>query len=164
VESSFEVPVATGRFVWVANPTSGRVAYIDGSTLTVKTVEAGNAPTFLAPLPGSGDAVAVLNALSKDVTVLRVEGGGITPRTIPGVAPGSNSWAVSSDGTWAIAWTDARRVKKAPPRSQGFQDATVMDVSPGTGAKAHTTLAVGFRPVSFAFSADSRRAFAVTED
>ena len=45
VESSFEVPVATGKFIWVANPQSGRVAYVDASTLEVHTVEAGNAST-----------------------------------------------------------------------------------------------------------------------
>src|SRR5688500_1685524 len=51
VESSFEVPVATGRFVWIANPLSGRVAFVDASTLKIRTVEAGNAPTYLAPIP-----------------------------------------------------------------------------------------------------------------
>src|SRR5262245_21713974 len=51
VDSSFEVPVATGRFVWVANPQSGRVAYVDAATMVVRTVEAGNGPTYLAPLP-----------------------------------------------------------------------------------------------------------------
>src|SRR3954451_24473699 len=44
VESDYEAPVATGRFVWVANPKSGRVAYIDATTLQVRTVEAGNGP------------------------------------------------------------------------------------------------------------------------
>src|SRR5262249_27666211 len=28
VESSYEVPISTGHFVWIANPTSGRVAYV----------------------------------------------------------------------------------------------------------------------------------------
>ena len=48
VESDYEAPVATGHFVWVANPKSGRVAYVDAASLQVKTVEAGNAPTFVA--------------------------------------------------------------------------------------------------------------------
>ena len=43
VESDYEAPVATGKFVWIANPKSGRVAYVDAATLQVKTVEAGNA-------------------------------------------------------------------------------------------------------------------------
>ncbi len=36
VESSFGAPVATGRYVWIANPASGRVAYIDAVTLDIK--------------------------------------------------------------------------------------------------------------------------------
>src|SRR5262245_54299340 len=48
VESSYKTPVATGMFVWVANPTSGRVAYVNAQTMAVRTVEAGNGPTFLA--------------------------------------------------------------------------------------------------------------------
>src|SRR5687767_3660648 len=45
VESSYKSPVATGRYVWVANPKSGRVAYVDATSLDVKVVEAGNGPT-----------------------------------------------------------------------------------------------------------------------
>ncbi|MEO8875131.1 MAG: hypothetical protein ABI461_06045, partial [Polyangiaceae bacterium] len=47
-ESSYQSPVATGKYVWVANPTSGRVAYINATTLEVHTVEAGDGPTYLA--------------------------------------------------------------------------------------------------------------------
>ena len=50
VESSYGAPVATGKYVWVANPSSGRVAYIDAATLEARTVEAGNGPTYLAAL------------------------------------------------------------------------------------------------------------------
>src|SRR5580692_1990296 len=67
VESSYEVPVATGNYIWVANPLSGRVAYVGGAALDVHTVEAGNAPTYLAPIPSAtDDAVIVLNVLSDD--------------------------------------------------------------------------------------------------
>src|SRR5687768_4794467 len=45
LESSFTAPVATGHFVWVANPASGRVAYIDARSLEVRVVEAGHEPT-----------------------------------------------------------------------------------------------------------------------
>jgi hypothetical protein len=165
LESTFQVPVATGQFVWIANPTSGRVAYVDAATLSVSTVEAGNGPTYLAPLPGTGDAVIVLNTLSNDATVLRATSTtttAISNQTVPGVAAGSNTWAVSPDGRFAIAWTDARRVAGARP-SQGFQSVTVIDLG-NAAAPAHTTLAVGFRPVSLTFAADSRRAFAVTQD
>ena len=168
LESSYEVPVATGRFVWIANPTSGRVAYIDASTLAVKTIEAGNAPTYLAAIPSqTEDAVIVLNALSDDATVLRARGTAaattLTSQTIRGVAHGANAWSISSDGHWAIAWTDARRVPK-PAKTESFQDITVIDLKATDASKAKTVLAVGYRPAAVAFAADGARAFAVTED
>ena len=127
VESSFEVPVATGHFIWVANPQSGRVAYVDASTLEVHTVEAGNAPTYMSPIPGNVDAVIVLNVLSDDATVLSVGTAGLESRTIGGVAHGANALAVSANGGWAIAWTDARRVKNAAA-NDGYQDLTVINL------------------------------------
>jgi hypothetical protein len=164
VESSFEVPVATGRYVWIANPSSGRVAFVDASTLKVQTVEAGNRPTFLAPVPGATDAVIVMNVLSHDATFMRADGQ-LTSTMIAGVTPLANAWAVSADGRFALAWTDARRALTQAPRTgtlEGFQDVTAIDLSarPPTA----TTVAVGYRPVSMTFSADGRRAFAVTQD
>ena len=161
VESSYKTPVATGHFVWIANPTSGRVAYVDASSLVVKTVEAGNGPTYLAAVPGADDAVIVLNTLSNDATFLRASGETLTSRTIEGIAAGSNAWAVSPDGHFAVAWTDARLVASAPA-TQGFHDVTIVDLQ--ATAVASKTLAVGYRPVSISFAADSSKAFAVTED
>ena len=163
VESTYQAPVATGHFVWIANPTSGRVAYVDAQSLAVTTVEAGNGPTYLAAVPGADDAVIVLNTLSNDATYLRANGATLESRTIEGVAAGSNAWAVSPDGRFAIAWTDARLVPAAPV-TQGFHDVTIIDLQAAATASASTTLAVGYRPVSISFGADSSRAFAVTED
>src|SRR4029077_7223607 len=162
LESSYEVPVATGHFIWVANPTSGRVAYVDASTLEVHTIEAGNAPTYMAAIPGSDDAVIVLNVLSDDATLLRAGAGGLeTPQTIRGIAHGANALTVSADGGWAIAWTDARRIKNADP-FEGYQDLTVIKLD--RQAPAKTIVSAGFRPVSVGFAADASKAFAVTED
>jgi len=166
VESSFEVPVATGRFVWVANPTSGRVAYIDAATLAVKTAEAGNAPTVLAVIPGVADEVIVLNVLSHDATVMQATAAGQLTRTmVVGVAPLANAWAISPDGHFALAWTNTRIALADPARQkslEGFQDLTAIDLSarPPTA----TTLAVGYRPVSIAFAADGTEAYVVTGD
>lgn len=161
VEQSYVSPVATGRFVWIANPKSGRVAYIDATTLAVRTVEAGNEPTYLAPVadPGGGDAAIVLNVASRDATLLRARGSDLATATfaVPG---GGNTWASSASGRWAIAWTDARRVKSAT-RADGFQDLTVLDL---TGQVAPVVLAVGYRPVVVGFTGNDTRAFAVTED
>ena len=72
VESSYESPVATGRFVWVSNPTSGRVAYVDAATLEVRTVAAGNGPRYMAAIPDpQNDVAIVINELSGDASVLR---------------------------------------------------------------------------------------------
>ncbi len=159
VESDYEAPVATGKFVWVANPKSGRVAYVNASTLEVRTVDAGNGPTYLAAVPGQADDTAiVINVLSEDATLLKAAAGGTTTRSFK-VARGANAWAFSADGRYAIAWADARKVKNAP-RTEGFQDLTVMDLTSG----AVTVLAVGYRPVAVGFAAGAPRAHAVTQD
>ena len=159
VESDYEAPVATGRFVWVANPKSGRIAYVDATTLQVRTVEAGNAPTYLAAVPGtSGDNTLVINVLSEDATLLHSDGTVITTKRFK-IAKQANSLAFSSDGHYAIAWADSRKVLNAP-RTEGFQDLTVLDLVAGTS----TVLAVGYRPVSVGFAAGQARAYAVTQD
>jgi hypothetical protein len=162
VESSFGAPVATGRYVWIANPSSGRVAYIDAKTLAIKIVEAGNAPTYLAAVPSGADedVAVVLNVLSFDATVLRAKGGALSTVSLP-VASSGNAWAVSPDGRWATAWTDARRVASPDP-IDGYQDVTVLDLK--AGAERATSLAVGYRPLSMTYDASSTRAFAITQD
>jgi hypothetical protein len=163
IESSYKAPVATGHFVWIVNPTSGRVAYVDATALTVRTVDAGNGPTYLAAVPGVDDAVLVLNTLSNDATFLSAVGTTLTSRTFPSLAEGSNSWAVSPDGTKAIAWTDARQLPNAP-QAQGFHEVTILDLASAATAAGTTTIAVGYRPVSVTFASDSKHAFAVTQD
>lgn len=159
VESDYEAPVATSNFVWVANPKSGRVAYVDAKTLQVKTVEAGNGPTYLASVPNQAvDTTIVINVLSNDATLLRATATGIESKTFP-VAPGTNSIAFSTDGRFAIAWTDSRKVPSAP-KTEGFQDITVLDLVTGKS----TVLAVGYRPVAVGFAAGAARAHAVTQD
>jgi hypothetical protein len=167
VESSYEAPIATGRYVWIANPVSGRVSYVDAATLAVASAEAGNGPTYLAPVPGSDDAVVVLNVLSHDATYLRATPVGLRSVMIPRVAPLANAWAISANGRWALAWADARRRPSggsavAADRLEGFQDVTAIDLA--ATPPVATTVAVGYRPVSVTFARDDARAFAVTED
>jgi hypothetical protein len=161
VESAFRSPVATGQVVWIANPSSGRVAYIDATTFVVKTVQAGNQPTYLAAVPDlTIDKALVLNVLSQDATLLALQQGTLTTRTFPSTA-NANAWAVSKSGRWAIAWTDTTAVTNADP-TQGFQDVVVLDLS-DTNPRPPTTLSVGFRPVQVAFDADLH-AFVVSQD
>lgn len=161
LESSYGAPVATGKFVWVSNPSSGRVAYIDASTLEINVVEAGNAPTFITAIPDDkADVALVLNVLSRDATRFRAVDGIVTAQSFE-VPSGGNGWAVSKDGRYAIAWTDARFVEDADP-IDGFQDITVVDLTKTEGAS--TALNVGYRPVAMAFDSAGKRAFAVTQD
>lgn len=159
VESDYEAPVATGNFVWVTNPKSGRVAFVDAKSLAVKTVEAGNGPTYLAAVPGqTNDTTLVINVLSEDATLLRATPTGIDSRTFA-ISRKANSLAFSADGRFAIAWTDSRKIAGAP-RTEGFQDLTVLDLVVGTS----TILAVGYRPVAVGFAIGGPRAYAVTQD
>jgi DNA-binding beta-propeller fold protein YncE len=161
LESSYSAPVATGTFVWIANPTSGRVAYINATTLEINVVEAGHAPTYIAAVPDADEDVAiVLNVLSKDATVLRAKGDALAAESLA-VPSSGNAWAVSENGRWAVAWTDSRRVENADP-IDGFQDITVLDLT--QGASKSTALTVGYRPVAVAFNTAGTRAFAVTQD
>jgi hypothetical protein len=160
VESDYEAPVATGSFVWIANPKSGRVAYVDAATLQVRTVLAGNGPTYVASVPGQPtDTTLVLNVVSEDATLLRAtREGGLEAKTFD-TAGRANSVAFSEGGRFAIVWTDARKIPLAP-RTDGFQDLTVLDLEAGTSK----ILAVGYRPVAVGFAAGTTRAYAVTQD
>jgi hypothetical protein len=179
-EGAYQTPVATRNIVWIANPTSGRVAYIDAQSFSVQTIEAGNGPTYVAAIPDPTDDVAIVqNVLSQNATLLR-HYPGMLPKQCPG-APNdtktttpingicatplastrdANAWAVSPSGRWAIAWTDTTRISNADA-TQSFQDVAVLDLSL---AKSATILAVGYRPVKMAFSGDDAFAYAVTED
>ena len=162
LESTYESPVATGRYVWVTNPVSGRVAYVDATTLEVRTVPAGNGPRYMAAIPGTGtDAAVVLNTLSNDATILRANTSGAMSTKTLKISAGANAWALSHDGTWAIAWTNARTMQSPDP-VQGFQDVTVLRLTPGE--EKATRLSVGYRPVALQFSADDKTAYAVTQD
>src|SRR6476469_472169 len=47
-ETSYRAPVVTGKYVWSANPSSGRVAIIDAESYEIRAVDAGRKPTFVA--------------------------------------------------------------------------------------------------------------------
>jgi hypothetical protein len=163
-EVTFQAPVVTGRYVWSANPNSGRVAVIDAETFEVRSGQAGNRPTHVAGLESSTGArsALVINAGADDASLLELDdGGGITARHVP-LHQGADSWSVSPDRRYAIAWTDLQKAEELDP-TDGFQDITVLELGePGTPRA--TRLTVGYRPSAFAFDAGSRRAFGVTED
>ncbi|MDP9151306.1 MAG: hypothetical protein M3O36_15390 [Myxococcota bacterium] len=169
-ESDYQSPVATGNTVWIANPRSGRVAYVDATSFNVQTVQAGDGPTYLAAVPNldpsaTSEAAIVINVRSHDATLLRHDtlNGRLSPTTYPSTGD-ANAWAISPSGRWAVAWTDAARLANTDP-TQGFQDIAVLDLTSGPALDAGTPiLAVGYRPSQVVFAQHETRAFVVTQD
>src|SRR6185436_10518689 len=155
---TFETPQAGARYVYVANPRRDSVAVIDSTNLAIRSVEAGDTPTYLQTLPGKDVALAI-NVGSRDVTILRTEAGATRTSSVP-VVPGVNALAVAPDGKHVVAWYDSpARTGGAPPGS--FQDVSVITL----GDKDQSIgLTVGFRPSDVTFIADGSAAFVVTED
>lgn len=163
VEKAFEAPVATERFVWATNPKTGRVALIDATTFQVKTIAAGQGPTYIAALPGKGDRAIVINAISNDVTFLAQRTDATLEQRTYQIAPRANSWAISPDGRFAIAWTDVTRITR-PDVIEGFQQISIIDLEDADAPSRVPVRTVGFRPSSISFASNPPRAFAVTED
>jgi hypothetical protein len=162
VESSFQAPVVTGRFIWSANPDSGRVALVDALTHEVTTVAAGLSPTYLAAIAGAGnDRAIVLNTGSSDATLFRqAPDGALSQVQIP-THQNATAWAMSPGGRWAIAWSDASSLGPLDP-TEGLQDITVIDL--GADPPRPARFSVGYRPVQVMIDADESRAYAVTRD
>ncbi|HEY6727247.1 MAG TPA: hypothetical protein VI197_24605 [Polyangiaceae bacterium] len=167
LEDSFRVPVATGRFVWTANPESNRVALIDATTFSVAALDAGFAPTTLAALPNQlaeRSGAIVINAASADAMVFLAKDTSdvVVSSPIP-IHASANAWAVSKSGRWAIAWTNALGVATLDP-TDGFQDISVIDLGDYPDRDPSVVrLSVGYRPTRLVFADDERRALAVTE-
>jgi hypothetical protein len=161
-EDTYSAPVVSGRWIWTANPLSGRVALIDATTLTVTTAEAGLLPTYLASLPSGSDdeaAAVVLNVGSSDATVLRATAGEIRTSNVR-VHESSNRLSVSPAGRWAVVWSDASLIENEDP-TEGLQDVTVIDFAadPPVGRR----LTVGYRPSRVTMGDDDRHAYVVAE-
>jgi hypothetical protein len=163
VDEAFQVPVVSGRWVWTANPTSGKVALIDAESFAVRTIEAGAGPTQLAALPADdgGSRAIVINGVSEDATLLTASDDGAleASATLP-LHPGANAWAVTPDGRFAIAWTNAAAAKNPDP-SEGFQDITVLSLA--ADEPFAKRLSVGYRPVRVVMDDDNRYAYFVTD-
>lgn len=162
-EATFRAPVVTGPYVWAANPESGRVAVIDANTFEIRSGEAGNRPTYVAGLdfPTGARRALVINTGADDASLLELSGESVQASHVP-LHQGADSWSVSPDRRFAIAWTDRQKAKQLDP-TDGFQDITVLDLGDPSSLSA-TRLTVGYRPSAFSFDAQSRHAFGITED
>ena len=161
IETAFDAPVATNRYVWTANPESGRVAFIDAETSAVRLAEAGFRPSTVVALPSRDDedSALVLNEGSADATLFRVSGDALS-RVMLDTHAGANAVAVAPSGRFALVWTDAARFEDEIDPTDGLQDVTVLDL--GDELRA-TRLAVGYRPSRVVFDAEESRVLVVTQ-
>ncbi len=139
LEENFRAPVVSGSYLWTANPETNRVALLHAGTLAVSVLEGGNAPTFLAPLPGGdeGGGALVINVRGGDASVFRhdvtdslggANGTGVEEERVR-VQTGASAWAVGSSGRFAVAWSRFQDDLKGP--LDGYQDLTVLDLDGG---------------------------------
>ncbi|HVZ30944.1 MAG TPA: hypothetical protein VG963_00875, partial [Polyangiaceae bacterium] len=163
-EATFRAPIVTGKYVWSANPDSGRVAVIDAETYEIHAIEAGKGPTYVAAVSADGNQprAIVINTGGDDAALIELGAQGTLSVVSVPLHQGADSWSVSHDGRIAIAWTDASKAKNPDP-TDGFQDVTVVALPDG-GAPVPTRLTVGYRPSAIAFNAAGNRAFAITQD
>ncbi|HKY39034.1 MAG TPA: hypothetical protein VJN18_24015 [Polyangiaceae bacterium] len=159
IEESFLAPVVTGKYVFSANPRSGRVAVIDAETYAVRLFNAGFGPKYLAAIPGERGAI-VINELSHDTTLFRLAQDEVTvDEDALEVHDGANAWAVSADGRFAIAWTRSEEDAKLDPTAAS-QDITVLDLE----QRRSKRLSVGFHPTQVVIDDASRNAYVVNDD
>lgn len=161
LEESFKAPVVSRSFIFSANPSSNRVAQIDGDSLELRVLEAGHEPTYLAPLPQgqtSGGAL-VVNVRSEDATLFLLPedapNGPPSTARVP-VHPGANAWTIGASGRFAIAWS---RVIGAADSDDGRQDITIIEPSL---EPIFVRLSVGYRPTALVISDDETRAIVVS--
>jgi DNA-binding beta-propeller fold protein YncE len=159
VERSFLAPVVTGKYVFSANPKSGRVAVIDAETYGVRLFNAGFGPKYLTAIPGGKGAI-VINELSHDTTLFRFAGDDVSVAgaNLP-VHEGANAWSVSPDGRFAIAWTQTDPAATLDPTG-GSQDISVLDLE----QLKPTRLSVGFHPTQVTLDSTSEHAFVVNDE
>src|SRR6478735_1299048 len=142
---SYRAPVVSGRWVWTANPDTGKVAIVDAKSFSVRLADSGKGPTFLTALPTAANTskALVINVGSKDATLLVANETGAVKALGPiPLQAKANAWTVSKTGKFAIAWTDSRGLMADP--TENFQDLSVVDLR-SSQPKA-TRLVVGLVP------------------
>ncbi len=157
---TFGEPVVTGRYLWSANPESGRVALVDSVSLTTRILTAGLSPTHLAAVGDEAHPpeALVLNTGSSDATRF-VLNEGVVEKASFSTHVGANRWTVSPSGDFAVAWSSGEEDAVDP--TEGLQEITLADLteSPVTGQR----LTVGYRPRSVQFDAAEDRLIVTSE-
>ena len=159
-EVDYIVPEGSGRYVFIADEAHDAVAVIDSETLLIQVVEVGARPTQIVPL-GEGNAAAVIDIDSDEVTILRVDDSGVVTKTDLGVRPDTNAIVGSAGGEYLIAYYDARFADwSGLPGTD--QEITVIDTT--AGAEVAYDMTVGMHPSRVAFDDAATRAFVITEE
>ncbi len=159
---SYRAPVVSGRWVWTANPDTGKIAVVDAKSFSVRLADAGAGPTFLTALPSDADTsrALVINVGSHDATLLQAGATGpVTAQDPVPLQPDANAWAVGKSGKFAIAWTDSQGLQA--DSSETFQDISVLDLR--GDQPAATRLVVGFVPSRVFIDDDEKQAFVVAK-
>ena len=159
---NFRAPVVSGRWVWTANPDTGKIAVVDAKTFTVRLADAGIGPTFLTALPtGANTSKAlVINVGSHDATLLNANATGPVSAVGPiALQAAANAWTVGKTGKFAIAWTDSHAVMA--DAAEYFQDVSVLDLR-GTTPVA-TRLVVGQLPSRVFINDAEKQAYIVAK-
>jgi len=159
---SYRAPVVSGRWVWTANPDTGKVAIVDAKSFSVRLADAGGGPTFLTALPTDANTskALVINVGSKDATLLRANETGAVKAIGPiSLQANANAWTVSRTGKFALAWTDSSALMADP--TENFQDLSVVDLR-GAEPKA-TRLVVGLVPSRVFIDDAEKQAYVVAK-
>ncbi len=159
---SYRAPVVSGRWVWTANPDTGKVAIVDAKSFSVRLADAGIAPTFLTALPTAANTskALVINVGSKDATLLRAnESGAVTAVGPIPLQANANTWTVSKTGKFALAWTDSHALMADP--TENFQDLSVVDLRSATPVA--TRLVVGLVPSRVFIDDAEKQAYVVAK-
>ena len=159
---SYRAPVVSGRWVWTANPDTGKVAIVDAKNFSVRLADAGIGPTFLTALPTDANTARalVMNVGSKDATLLRANETGAVKAIGPiPLQANANAWTVSKTGKFALAWTDSHDLMVDP--TENFQDLSVVDLR-GSQPVA-TRLVVGLVPSRVFIDDAEKQAYVVAK-
>ena len=159
---SYRAPVVSGRWVWTANPDTGKVAIVDAKSFSVRLADAGVGPTFLTALPTDANTskALVINVGSKDATLLTANATGAVNAVGPiPLQPNANAWTVSKSGKFALAWTDSHALMADP--TENFQDLSVVDLRGATPVA--TRLVVGLVPSRVFIDDAEKRAYVVAK-
>ena len=160
VTLAVEIPKASDRFVYAANPDRNSVAIIDPKNLSIQTVSVDSAPRGLQILPNR-DAAVVVNTGSSTVSVLTTDSSRITSATTLAVMRGANVAAVAPDGKHALIYYDSTQPTEGP-LTDSPQNMSALDLTGSDPVVYQVT--VGYHPTAVNYAADSSKAFVVSDD